>query len=111
MKGIREFTKVTDSVELAKGQDTLCGPRAYSITYTNGDPITWVTVAAKANVANTYQIIANPTLDSQATTHNLKLITALTNYPAHAVLEINFNLVVVTPACECNRVVWDAPAV
>lgn len=25
-------------------------------------------------------------------------------------LDINFNVVVVTPACECNRVEWDAPS-
>ena len=31
--GIREFEEVKDSVEVAKGQSDLCGPRAYSITY------------------------------------------------------------------------------
>ena len=43
--GIREFEEVKDTVEVAKGQSDLCGARAYSITYQNDDPITWVTVA------------------------------------------------------------------
>ena len=34
---------------------------------------------------------------------------ALTNYPSHGGLEINFNVVVTTPTCECNRITWDAP--
>jgi hypothetical protein len=39
------------------------------------------------------------------------LIVVLDDYSATtSVLEINFNVVVVTPACECNRVGWDAPA-
>lgn len=69
-----------------------------------------MTVAAKAGVSDTWEITADPTLDEHEATHTLKLIVALTNYPSHAGLEINFNVVVVTPACECNRVEWDAPA-
>ena len=35
----------------------------------------------------------------------------LTSYSSTtAALEIPFNLIVATPACECNRVGWDAPA-
>jgi len=110
VKGTREFSEIKDSLEVLKGQDTLCGPRAYTITYINNNPITWVTVAAKTGVADTWVITADPTLDEHATTHNLKLIVSLTLYPLNPKLEISFNVVVTTPACECNRVGWDAPA-
>lgn len=109
--GIREFLEVKDTVEVAKGQSDLCGPRAYEIKYQNDDPITWVTVAAKAGAKDTYEITADPTLDEHATLHTLKLIVTLTEYTdSTSILEINFNVNVVTPACECNRVGWDAPA-
>ena len=111
VKGIREFTDIKDTVEVAKGQDTLCGPRDYSITYQNGNAITWVVVAQKAGSDTLWEITADPTLDAHATTHTLKLIVALNKYPAHPGLEINFNVVVVTPACQCALVGWTAPAV
>ena len=61
-------------------------------------------------MADTYEITAEPTLDEHETTHTLKLIVELTSYSATtSILEINFNVVVNTPACECNRVGWDAP--
>ena len=109
--GVREFPEVEDTVEVAKGQSDLCGAREYSITYDDGTAIDWVTVAAKAGVADTWEITADPTLDEHATTHNLKLTVVLTSYSSTtAALEIPFNLIVATPACECNRVGWDAPA-
>ena len=101
--GIREFTEVQDTVEVAKGQFDLCGPRAYSITYQDDSAITWVTVAEKAGVADTYEITAEPTLDEHETTHTLKLIVELTDYTAStSILNINFNVVVNTPACVCS---------
>lgn len=111
MPAIREFAEVQDSVEVAKGQTDLCGARAYSISYQNGDVMTWVTVAAKAGATDTWEITADPTLDTHETTHTLKLTVVLTSYSGTtSALDINFNVVVNTPACECNRVEWDAPA-
>lgn len=111
VQAIREFTEVTDSVEVAKGQSDLCGARAYTITYQDDSPISWVTVAEKAGAADTYEITADPTLDEHETTHTLKLIVVLSSYTGTtSPLEINFNVVVSTPACECNLVEWDAPA-
>jgi hypothetical protein len=70
--GIREFEEVKDTKEVEKGQFDLCGPRSYTITYQNDDPITWVTVAAKADgTADMYEITADPTLDEHETTHTL----------------------------------------
>jgi len=62
-------------------------------------------------VLDTWTITADPTLDEHETTHNLKLIVSLTLYPSNAGIELPFNVVVVTPACECNRVGWSAPVV
>ena len=109
--GVREFTEVQDTIEVAKGNSDLCGARAYSITYQDDTAITWVTVAEKAGEAGVWEITADPTLDEHETTHNLKLTVVLTSYTATtAALEINFNVVVSTPACECALVGWDAPA-
>ena len=68
-------------------------------------------MAEKAGVADTWTISADPTLDAHATTHSLKLIVTLTLYPGVTGLSIPFTVNIVTPACECNRVLWDAPSV
>ena len=99
--GVVEFTDITDSEEVARGQDTLCGDRSYTISYQDDTAIDWVTVAPKAGEAGVYEITADPTLDEHQGTKNLKLGVTLDNYPSHAGLEINFNVVIVTPACEC----------
>ena len=106
-----DFSDILDSQEVTRGQSALCGPRAYVIKYLNDDPITWVTVAEKAGVADTWTISADPTLDTHETTHSLKLIVTLTLYPGVTGLSIPFTVNIVTPACECNRVLWDAPSV
>lgn len=60
-------------------------------------------MAEKAGVADTYEITAEPTLDEHETTHTLKLIVELTDYTATtSILNINFNVVVNTPACVCS---------
>lgn len=107
--GTVDFEEVKDSQEVARGQSTLCGPRAYQITYQDDTSIDWVTVAEKTGVEDYWTITADPTLDEHETTHNLKLIVSLTLYPDNAGIELPFNVVVVTPACECNRVGWTAP--
>ena len=114
VKGSVTFPEVLDSYGNGKGQNGLCGPRAYAIKYTNDNVISWVTVAATTNKDADgrvlWEIKADPTLDAHATTHNLKLIVTLTLYSSIAAFNIPFNVNVVTPPCECSRIVWDAPA-
>jgi hypothetical protein len=107
-----DFTEVLDSVEVAKGIDTLCGPRTYVIAYRDDAAIDWVThAAAEDGTADLYTITVDPTLDSQEMLHELKITCTLDLYPAVPELEVDFSVTITTPDCECNRIEWDAPAV
>jgi len=88
--GTVDFADVEDSVEVAKGINTLCGPREYSIAYQDSTSIDWVTVAEHETDANYYTITADPTLDEHEGTHDLALTMSLTNYPSHAAHVVNF---------------------
>ena len=108
--GTVDFVEVRDSQGFDRGQNALCGPRNYAIKTKADAAIPWVTVAKKAGTAETYTISANPTEDAHATTHNLKLIVGLDLYQSIAKLEIDFNVVVSSPPCDCTRVKWDPPS-
>ena len=105
-----QFTDATDTVEQAKGIDTLCGDRTYALSKTNGDAITWVTVAADDASLSTHTITASPTLDAHAGTSNLRLTVTLKNYSSHAGITIDFVVTVSTPVCDCSLITWDAPS-
>jgi hypothetical protein len=110
VEGSVDFTEVRDAQGTTRGQNGLCGPRSYEIKTSADAAIPWVTVALKTGSTDTYTIKASPTLDSHATTNNLKLIVKLTLYSGRPALEIAFNVVVTSPPCDCTRVGWDAPS-
>ena len=104
------FDDIQDSVEVAKGINTLCGPRSYVITYQNDDPIDWVTVAQSADDEHVLVISADPTLDEHEGTKNLKAIVTLDYYPDIAAHETNFDVVISTPPCDCSLITYDIPS-
>ena len=118
--GTHSFGEVTDTREVEEGIDTLCSTRTYEITYQDsqenadgvaGGSIDWVTVALDAEAGvDMYTITAEPTLDSLAGTHNLRLTMSLDDYSGVAPLEVNFVVLVTTPTCDCTLITWDPPA-
>lgn len=61
-----------------------------------------------------WTITISPTLESQETTHRLRLEVLLTDYKnahptAHAGLEILFEVTVTAAVCDCSLLTWDAP--
>ena len=65
------FSKTLDSIEVLNGISTLCGPRTYTICSTNdcsGGAVNWITIAATANVANSFTISASPNTPNNAAT-------------------------------------------
>ena len=80
-----DFTEIKDTIEEDNLNSNLCGPRTYSIldADNSNNVHSWVTVAAKTGVADTYTITAAPTADSLAgTTKNAKLHVVLADYTA-----------------------------
>jgi hypothetical protein len=90
----RDFTKALDSVEVAQGLPTLCGNRSYRVCYNAAcaavaggqTDVTWISIAAKTGVANTFTLTAAPntiTTTGPAITignNTFYLYTTLVNY-------------------------------
>ena len=106
----QEMEEIKDSVEVAKGQNTLCGPRTYTIAYQDGTAIDWVTIATSVHTDHYMTITVDPTLDEHEATHDLALTMSLDYYPNHAAHVVNFEVIVTTPTCECDRITYDPPA-
>ena len=69
----RDFTKATDTVEIAQGIPTLCGSRIYRLCYdatcstvSGQTTVTWVTIAAKTGVTDTFMLTATPNTITQS---------------------------------------------
>ena len=74
------FSDATDSVEVSKDIDTLCGNRSYKVTPPgSGAQITWITI--DDNGDGTYLITASPTDETiVGSHHSYELFTTLDNY-------------------------------
>ena len=93
------FTEVTDSVEVGKNIDTLCGAREYAV-YANDEttPAEWV---ALAGGPEEYTVTATPDLTPGFEgPYPFKLRTALTLYPEHAVMWTALSVVVTAADCD-----------
>ena len=109
------FAESTDTVEIAKQIDTICGLRTHAIVdQGNGDaPVDWVTIVYNEDEPKTYTITATPTDEAlHEGTHNFELWTTLDDYyPAdHAGRRDALTVVVSATPCDCTGILWLPPA-
>jgi hypothetical protein len=119
----RDFTKALDSVEVAQGLPTLCGNRIYRVCYNSAcaataggqTDVTWISIAAKTGVANTFTLSASPnTITSTGPAITIGdnvfyLRTTLENYSGGPFSEEAVTVAVSAAACNCSKARWTAP--
>lgn len=113
--GTLVFAEATDSVEVSKDIDTICGLRSHSIIdHNNGDAVpNWVAITYNNDEPKTYTITATPTDEAlHQGTKTFKLFTTLDDYyPAvHAGIKDTLTIVVTSTPCDCTGLLWTAPA-
>ena len=110
------FTDASDSFGTFLSDITFCGERNYDVQFRSGgnagNTVSWVSVALTSG--NSYTITASPVSTSTElqTTHEVKLvISAPTAYSgSQTAVEVNFDITVAEPSCNCAEMPWDPAA-
>ena len=103
-----QFNEPDDSAGTAVGDQSICGPKTYSVVYAADDSAqTLVTV--ETITANTlHKLVSTTVNEADEGTHNLKLVVSLASntYPN---LEIPFTLIIQPATCDCTLLDWIYP--
>ena len=92
----------------------ICGPKTYVVINPSdsNNPVSWISIAAKAGSAGTYTITASPVLESFVGTQNYQLKTTLDDYVtahSHAGRTDALTVIVQAASCDCSQVLRDLP--
>ena len=99
-----DFTGINTLIDRDNNIVDLCGTKTYSILDSSNVAHTWISVAAKTGVANTYTITASPTDDTLAgNTYTYKLKVEL-DKDTSITQSYTFNVAPVVATCSCANI-------
>ena len=102
------FNEPDDSAGTAVGDQSICGPKTYSVVYRADDSAQTLITIETISANTQHKLVSYTDLESDEGTHELKLVVSLADstYPT---LVVDFDLTISPATCDCKLLNWIYP--